>query len=77
MAQLTNTAFNAHKYSAVDNQNTTIRSTEDTAGMNCLKKTLYLECFSHHLEYKNYYYKYTFGSQYVNNYTLHGFGSVA
>jgi len=36
MSQLTNTVFNAHKYSAVDSQNTTIRSTENTTGMNCL-----------------------------------------
>jgi len=48
--------FSAHKYSAVDSQNTTTRSTENTTGMNCLKKTLHLECFSHHREYKNYYY---------------------
>jgi len=66
--------FNALKYSAVDSQNTTITSTENTTGMNCLKKTLHLVCFSHHLEYKNYYY--TFCSQYANSYTIHGFGSV-
>jgi len=39
MSQLKYTVFSAHKYSAINSQNTTIRSTENTTGMNCLKKT--------------------------------------
>jgi hypothetical protein len=45
MSQLTNTVVSAHKYSAVDSQNTTFRSTENTTGIIALRKHYTLNAF--------------------------------
>jgi hypothetical protein len=66
MSYLTNTMFIAHKHSAVESENTSIRSTEITTGINRLKKTVHLGCED---------YSFTFISQHAHKYTSHGLGA--